>query len=245
MRNNQSWSDADFEYISDKRFSNAKAFSINASFFQGGRLGLIDALVKDCSVLHVGCADHLELIEKKIGNNTWLHKRLISSAKIVYGIDIDSNAVKKMHELGYSDVECFDVTESWPGTMVGKEFDVAVLGEVVEHVSNPVDFLSGFCDASANSVGELIVTVPNAFSYFNFLNVLRGVEKINTDHKFFFTPYTISKVMSLAGWRVKAIYYVEDGVGRDNGRFRDFIKGFVLSKFPMLAVTMVVVAERD
>ena len=86
-----------------------------------------------------------------------------------------------------------------------KSFDIALFGEVVEHISNPVSFLSRFREIYGDSFRDLIVTVPNAFRGGNLRGIFRNTETINSDHRFFFTPYTIAKVALDAGFLPKEI----------------------------------------
>jgi hypothetical protein len=49
--------------------------------------------------------------------------------------------------------------------------------------------------------GWLVLTTPNAFRYQAALQSLRGQEIINSDHRYWFSPYTLAKVMWRAGYR--------------------------------------------
>ncbi len=55
---------------------------------------------------------------------------------------------------------------------------------------------------------RIIVTVPNAFKFENFLNAMRDREAINSDHRYWFTVYTIAKVMTLSGITMENFYLV-------------------------------------
>ena len=47
--------------------------------------------------------------------------------------------------------------------------------------------------------GKYVITVPNALCFTRKAVFMNGFERINTDHRYWFTPYTIAKVMYEAG----------------------------------------------
>jgi 16S rRNA G966 N2-methylase RsmD len=83
-------------------------------------------------------------------------------------------------------------------------FDFAVLGEILEHVNDPVCFLKRIKNNLQNICTKIIITVPNALRFRRVSDKLKGanlthVEAINSDHRYWFTPYTIAKVCVEAG----------------------------------------------
>ena len=170
------------------------------------RLERLLALAKGKRVLHIGCCDHIGLIDEKIAKRTWLHGLLLESAEECLGIDIDSEAINYVKSLGYDGVYCCDILEDYPEELKGHHFDLVILGEIVEHLDSPVEFLRAL-HSRIDYNYELIVTVPNAFTLENFINVLGHFERVNSDHRAWYTSYTISKVLSRGGYHVKAIDY--------------------------------------
>jgi hypothetical protein len=53
---------------------------------------------------------------------------------------------------------------------------------------------------------EFVVTVPNALSLRNAVQALGGVERINTDHRAWFSPFTLLKVLADAGLRAQSLH---------------------------------------
>ena len=174
------------------------------------RIEALLSLARGKRVLHIGCCDHIDLIDKKIKNQTWLHGLLTKVAKECYGIDIDPIAIEHVKKLGYYDVYNCDLLYSFPTQLQKKNFDVVILGEILEHLDSPVAFLKKLY-SYIKSDYELVLTVPNAFFLENFINVLGGFERINSDHRAWYTAYTISKVLSLGGYDVKSFEYVFRG----------------------------------
>jgi hypothetical protein len=91
--------------------------------------------------------------------------------------------------------------------------------------------LSGYCR-------EIIVTVPNAFALQNFLNAFRRVEKINSDHRFWFSPYTLAKIMHRSGFRPTTFDFVTTGELRPGG-VRSWLRVQALRRYPSLRSTLV------
>lgn len=174
------------------------------------------AAVEGKSCMHIGCCDHLPVIEAKVRQKTWLHGLLEEHCKDVLGIDINEKAVAYVNEMGFaaSQVYCADVTApDFTDRIPRKTLDYVVLGEIVEHVDNPVLFLSGLREnmVKYGFHGRYIITVPNAFAMMREESVYwDGVEKINSDHRYWFTPYTIAKVMTLAGIQPEELFFAND-----------------------------------
>jgi hypothetical protein len=197
-----------------------------------------DLLVDACrnkKVLHIGCCDHVPLVKEKIKTGQWLHSQLTSVAEEAIGIDTDADAVCKVRTMsGLDNVFCGDITKKDPiAQLRAKRFDVAVFGEVVEHVGNPVHFLTEFVSNYGDNCSEIIITVPNAFRAGNIRNVFSHREVINSDHRFFFTPYTITKIAvdaKIRPLKIEMASFTEQ---------RSIAKRAVLSAWPLLAENIV------
>lgn len=164
------------------------------------RIRAISEIVYNKSVLHVGFADacfdplnpHEYVFRRKMRMGIWLHDHLVSYSNRCAGIDTDKVAVDLLKQMGYINVH------SDYNSILGMEFDYLVLGEIIEHIDNPVEFLKGLKKMFPNS--KIIATVPNALKIENFINCLFGKEIINEDHRYWFTPFTINKIMERSGY---------------------------------------------
>ena len=156
-------------------------------------------LVKDKKIIHVGCVDHLEIIELKIAENTWLHKKLVDVSSRCLGIDINKDGIDFMEKkLGYKDLECIDISNFKSEKILADKFDYAILAEILEHVNNPLDFLMKIRENYKDNIEKIIITVPNPFSYVNLMNTKNGYQSINSDHKTEFSYYTLAKILYMA-----------------------------------------------
>lgn len=196
------------EYISGTKFSNALLVKIDRSRLSN-RLSLIRSLVKGKSVIHVGCVDHNpELIETKLKKDRWLHKIMDQSASRCLGVDTDSDGIGYLREkLGYSDLICGDIFDPIIREEICRQkWDFMVIGELLEHTTNPTEFLTRVATLYGKSVDQIIITVPNAFSLNNIINAFKNIEMINSDHYYWFTPYTLSRIVAQTKMNTKELH---------------------------------------
>ena len=217
----------DYEYLYGDKFSNGYNLVLKNNLLYD-RIEFIKRITKGKSVLHIGCCDHIPLIQSKIENNTWLQKILDDNCSEVVGIDISDESVKYVNENHFAknEVYCVDVTDRGSiGKLPKREFDYVLLGEILEHVDNPVQFLTEMNNnlSEYGFKGEYVITVPNAFSLQRF-GYRRGIECINTDHKYWFTPFTLAKVLVDANIKPLEVFFVNHGSG-GNGKnlFSDYM----------------------
>lgn len=195
-------------YLTGDLFSNLKKFRFEKTAFIPNRIDLLKLLLESKSVLHFGCCDHEPLIEEKIQNNTHLQVVLSGLTKKCIGIDNNVSALNKLKSFNVPNCYYYDLFETNDPAIENEEYDFVLLGEILEHISDPVLFLKRIHEKFTNAK-KIIITVPNAFSSRNFYNIRRGIEEINTDHKFWFTPFTISKVITEAGFLADKVYFVD------------------------------------
>jgi hypothetical protein len=168
------------------------------------RMETIEEMVRGKKIIHVGCADHLPLIQEKIKQNKWFHKRLSDCTERCLGIDINPEGVDFMRGLGYRDTVAADLSAGdIPEAVKTDRWDYLVMGEILEHTDNPVVFLQTIGRSTRAHVDRTIVSVPNAFRLENFETVVRHAETINSDHRYWFTPYTLGKIGFQAGMQVE------------------------------------------
>lgn len=167
------------------------------------RIEFLEQVVKGQRILDVGCADHAPLIEEKIRRNEWAHKRFADAAQQCLGIDIDEDGIEAARRFGFDIEQLNLVDDEVPERIRMQKWDYLVLGEVLEHVGDPVRFLYAIRNKYEGVVTRVIVTVPNALRLANHHFAKQGLEVINSDHRYWFTPYTLAKVMTEAGLTVK------------------------------------------
>lgn len=205
------------------------------------RLDYIESLIKGKDVIHLGCADHLQIIKDKIKKGRWLHQKISDHSKSCLGIDINCESIKFIkEELDYSDVICADVTdENIITEIISKKWDYLIAGEIIEHLNNPVLFLKTLRNYYSDYIERIVITVPNAFRIDNFKSSLKHQEFINSDHRYWFTPFTLAKILTQAGFHVEYFQLFQDyKVSR-----KKVLRRFLLKKFPALRNTIIMIAR--
>ena len=221
------YTEQDYEYLEGKKFSSAYFMKLeNNPLYE--RIELIKHITEGKSVIHVGCCDHVDLIKEKMEKNRWLHRILEENCEEVLGIDICEEAVNYVNVNNYSQrhVYCADITsKEFKNIVPYKKYDYVLLGEILEHVDNPVCFLTEMNNTLKDYGfdGKYIITVPNAFSL-QRLFYLNGVEGINTDHKYWFTPFTLGKVLTDAGIVPQEVLFASFAKGGNGkNKFTEFM----------------------
>lgn len=132
-------------------------------------------------VLHIGCTD-AGLARERINAESHLHLRLLTCAERVWGVDIDEEGLEILRSLGVPDLYCVNA-EQLTGLPEEVKPDLIVASEVLEHVSNPGLFLESLSQFNC----EVLLTVPNAYSYRAFQAMMSGREFVHDDHNYYFS----------------------------------------------------------
>ncbi|GEP94782.1 methyltransferase domain-containing protein [Chitinophaga cymbidii] len=230
------------DYLKGNKFSNAYSYPISHPEKEVlYRMDYIEKLVENKHILHLGCTDHIPLIKEKISKNLWFHKRLTQASATCLGIDIDAEAIRYVNEeFNFSNIiEHNIVLDSPRQEITSKNWDYMILGEIVEHLSNPCEFLKSIKEKYP-TIKRLIITVPNAFCFANILSSFRHNEFINTDHKFWFTPFTLAKISIIAGYNVESFCFAQT-LPRTKKTWKGSIKEMLLRKKPAYRDTLIMV----
>jgi 2-polyprenyl-3-methyl-5-hydroxy-6-metoxy-1,4-benzoquinol methylase len=237
------------KYLSGRMFHNGLDFPIyDNSIIETvvtDRFTLLEELCSGKSVLHIGCADHINLIDAKRSAGTWIHGYLTKISSKCIGIDINREAVNYLqNHLGITNVIYANITEEFPESLnESSPWNKVFLGEIIEHVNNPVNFLKKLKKGLNGHAEELILTAPNALSLQNFNNLRKGVECINSDHRYWFTPYTLAKIVQEATFKPKSFYFVTSYKPSKLIGIRNTIYYHCLLRFPGLRDTIVLRAD--
>lgn len=136
------------------------------------------------------------------GESRWPHAILLSTAKEVYGVDLEIDRER------FPDSEHYQESSAESFNFSGKKFDVIFAGDLIEHLPNPGLFL----DASARhlvSGGRLILTTPNCFNLFNLTEKLTKQEPtVNADHTCYFNSKTLRVLLQKMRFEVLTIDYI-------------------------------------
>lgn len=201
-----------FNYLTGKKFIGSLYVTISdLAKTPITRVEFLTTKVKGKKIIHLGCVDHLPLVDSKIKSNTWLHSLLCEQSQRCLGIDINQEGIDYIKSLGYKDSIYYDMlSEPASETILKENWDLLILGEILEHVDNPVLFLTKIREKYGSVIKQMVITVPNALRWINFKNVLKNKEVINSDHRFWFTPYTLAKISTQAGYEVEEFDFLLD-----------------------------------
>ena len=219
-------------YLSGSQFSNGLTIRL-PKMKVVGRLAELKRIATSKRVIHFGYCDHLPLVPQKIESGRWLHSILTGVTTECIGLDIDRNAVETLaRDYNIENGFAFDLfRDAVPSEVSENKWDFLVMGEILEHVDNPVSFLSKIHDTFADSVSNLVITVPNAYDLTGLAFASSNAECINSDHRYWFTPYTLTKVAYRAGFRLRAVQMCDESRSR--------WRRFKLRSKPMCASTII------
>ncbi|MFN4253614.1 MAG: class I SAM-dependent methyltransferase [Saprospiraceae bacterium] len=202
----------DRTYLNGSAFSSIYPFRLKGQSEARTRIDFLKSYLPGKRVVHFGCVDHIPLIEHRRKTGKWVHEVLAQVCERVVGIDIVQAGIDYMTQNGFEAYNANAVTEEIPAAVKSQKWDYLVAGEVLEHIDDPVQFLKAIKAKYGPVTERIIITVPNAFSWSNFRASLRNEELINTDHRFWFTGYTLAKVATEAGIEVEGLEFCQDAM---------------------------------
>ncbi len=231
--------DAAQALLDDRAFDADWPARLPYRFDAAGRNALLGRLVRGARVLHLGFADHAPLIAAKRAQGVWLHDRVRAEAAAAWGVDINAQAVALAQGLGVPDLHAADVHgPEMPALVQRLAPDAWLLPDVLEHLHEPVAFLQRLAQLSPQA--RLVVSVPNGLSLRNQLQALRGVERINSDHLCWYSPFTTLKLLRRGGYAAQALWAAQIApAGSVAGR----LLSALVARRPLWADNLVVVAR--
>jgi SAM-dependent methyltransferase len=132
-------------------------------------------------------------------------------ASQVVGVDhllADLSALKESSKLG--SLVCADV-ETLP--LKDESIEVAVLGDVIEHVNNPGLLLRSI-HRCLRKDGEIVVTTPNPFYVNQFIQILTSNSiSVNPDHCCWYDPATLAVLLRRHGFAITEFHWLHDSWG--------------------------------
>jgi 2-polyprenyl-3-methyl-5-hydroxy-6-metoxy-1,4-benzoquinol methylase len=175
-------------------------------------------------VLDVGCIGQ----DRNYAADNWLHEKVKRIAQKIDGVDILEDEIKILRKNGYSiyTIEELQATNN--------RYDVVLMADVIEHVNDPVAFLS-FYAQFLSPTGVMLITTPNANRANNFINILfNNNYSVNPEHTFWFCPRTFAEVVQRAQLNVKDFrwashYYTSSRVSGVYQKFKFALSNLLIS----------------
>lgn len=187
------------DVLNDRQFDADRASRLPLQFQADGRNASLIRLIAGGRVMHLGFADHGPLIANKRAQGTWLHDQVMAHSAACIGVDINAEAVALAQGLGVPNLHGLDVFSPEFAELATQFAPTHVLlPDVLEHLHEPVAFVRRLAQVMPQV--PLVVSVPNGLSLRNVWNSLAQVERINTDHLCWYSPFTVAKVLSRGGY---------------------------------------------
>lgn len=201
---------------------------------------LITNIIQYKKVIHFGLLDHINFRDKKNLKGKWFHRQIEENAKECLGIDTNKEGVEYIKKkYSKKEIICADIINDDIERVSQTKWDYMVMGDVLGHKNNPLQFLSEIKRKYVGVIDRLIIAVPNGFSIANFLSMKKQHENIHSDSRFWFTPYTLCKIITISQMRVVNLFFCTSAAIPK----RKIFKRKFLKKYPGLRDVILVVVD--
>lgn len=174
---------------------------INIESIAQSRFDFLASICVGKKTLHVGCTDAMTF---NTDNN--LHIFLSKKVTHLFGFDIDTLDTALLKNICPG--EYFTSIEDCRKN----DYEIIIIPEVLEHVSNAKVFLNEIFSLDAK---EIFISVPNIIHYGKEMLQDGGVftEIVHPDHKYWFSPYTLYNIVReyIKDEENSKMYYIEGG----------------------------------
>lgn len=162
---------------------------------------ILQCVPEGAEVLDLGCVQHDAAAEQ---NDDWLHGHLRDHAHEVVGLDTLGPAVRELRERGYHVIEA-DAEDF----ALGREFDVIVAGELIEHLSRPGDMLE-CAHEHLRPDGRVVLTTPNVWRAIRLRRIILSPADYqpNPEHTSWYCPRVLRELFRRHGfsaYRVRGV----------------------------------------
>lgn len=163
------------------------------------RWDIIQDWIRDKDVLDLGCVDHEAKQEE---GKDWLHRKIRSHSKTTLGVDYQAQEVERLRSKGY------DVVQGNVETLeLGRKFDVVLAGNIIEHLSNPGQFLERV-KHHLKDAGHFLLTTDNCYGLRSLKAIcLKDAIRPNQEHTMTFEEEVFKQLLSRHGFEVCDFYY--------------------------------------
>ncbi|MDE3015671.1 MAG: class I SAM-dependent methyltransferase [Pseudomonadota bacterium] len=173
------------------------------AFYPSSRADFLRDYFRKQRALDIGAGEH---DAGCYNEDRWEHGIITKVASASLGVDINPEVCEHYTKQGYRFV-CADATSEID---LGERFDRVFLGDVIEHVNNPVALLN-FAKRHLAAGGKILISTPNPFC----LSFQRARRKstnrpffmANFEHLSWVTPTNANELARRAGLTFARIYF--------------------------------------
>jgi hypothetical protein len=169
-----------------------------------------------------------------------LHWRIVDAASEAVGADHADDVIARLASR-YPDLRLVSCDVNTIGDHVHDAFEVVVMGDLIEHLSNPGLALDAL---RALVGGEILVSCPNSFGAPNFVRFVFGRFREGADHVLSFNRFALAQLLERHGYQVESVYTCLDHAptGRAGKLFYRLFAP-ALRAFPEFGGTLLMVAR--
>ncbi len=211
-----------------------------ATNFFPDRENFIVELCRDKVVLDLGAADSI-FCEHHIDEGRHLYINLHAIARMLYGVDLDEQAIQSLRDLGFQNLFVGNVEDL--NINFGVEFELIIAGDIIEHLDNPGAFLDSVC----RYMGEntlLILTTPNILSLKVFIHSIFGKQRIHGDHSVGFTFSLLQTLLDRHNLEVEQWMTTFEFVASRRAKLANKLLAPIFRILPRYGDTLVVIARK-
>lgn len=191
-------------------------------------------------VLDVGCIGQ----DRNFNSENWLHNKIRAVAQKLDGVDILENEIRWLRQNGYS---VYSVEEL---NALNAKYEVIIMADVIEHVNDPVGFLTFYASFLSEN-GVLLVSTPNSNRSNNFISILFSNNySVNPEHVCWFCPRTFAEVADRAKLSIQEFHWVNHyfNTGEAIGlyqKFKLFLINLLISMRSNFSPNMIFILSND
>jgi SAM-dependent methyltransferase len=208
-----------------------------------------DYIINRCkgkTVLHVGATDSPYTFEK-INADKWLHSKIKKVAKKVIGIDIDIRIIDELYAIFKIDDICYGdiIKNKYDDEVLKYKYDVIILGDVIEHITEPVKALNNLYKLLKNN-GQIIVTTENVWSIFHLNNHFKRNENVHPDHVCWYSGDTLGRTINVSKFNLCSSVYALRGSSKDKKSFKGkLFEKFVLDRYNFMGPVIIFTGRKN
>ena len=197
------------------------------------RWDIMEAFIQGKNVLDLGCVDHDSRNEME--NDDWLHKKIVNASGTTLGVDYLEEDVKNLKSRGYNVIQ-----GNVEDLNLDKKFDVITAGNIIEHLSNPGNFLNSVKN-HLSPEGHFLLTTDCCYGLRSLKAIfLRDEVNPNDEHTMTFEENVLKQFLIRHDLEVVDFYFYN---GPYKSKFKEWLINTLCKFRKSWAWQMLVVAK--